>query len=141
VATTKTDPLDQLIMKSEEVEGENRKILATLLKPHVRIDPDTGKVYFTPYPPKLNTRQHVLVYLLAKLALSQKNERFDPIASAKDIEDATGLPGGTVRPKLTGLFRDRIIAKSEAGYFFEVSALQKARAILEDTLPDDESES
>ena len=128
------DPLDQLVMKAEEVEGEARKLLADLLTPHVRMDPDMGKIYFVPYPPKLNTKQTVLVYLLAKLALAQKSEKFDPVATAKDVEEATGLPGGSVRPKLTELFRERIIAKSEAGYFVEVSSLPKARSLLEDTL-------
>jgi hypothetical protein len=131
------DPLDQLVMKTEEVEGEARKLLADLLVPHVRMDPDTGKIFFVPYPPKLNTKQHVLVYLLAKLAMAQKNENFDAVATAKNVEDATGLPGGTVRPKLTELFKERTIAKSEAGYFVEVSSLSKARSILEETLKKD----
>jgi hypothetical protein len=134
MARQNEDPLDELVMKSEEVEGEYRKLLADLLRPHVRIDPDTGKVYFVPHPPKLNTKQHVLVYLLAKLALAQKNDNLEPVASAKDVEDATGLPGGTVRPKLTELFRERVISRSEAGYFVEAANLHKARSILEDTL-------
>lgn len=128
------DPLDQLIMKAEEVEGEYREILADLLKPHVKLDPEIGKVYFIPQPPKLNTKQHVLVYLLAKLALAQKNDKLEPVASAKDVEDSTGLPGGTVRPKLSELFRERVISKSEAGYFVEAANLHKARSILENTL-------
>jgi len=128
------DPLDQLVMKAEEVEGEARKLLADLLIPHVRMDPEAGKIFFVPYPPKLNTKQHVLVYLLAKLALAQKNEYFDAVATAKNVEDATGLPGGTVRPKLTQLFKDKIISKSDVGYFVEVSNLTKARSLLEETL-------
>lgn len=131
------DPLDQLIMATEEVEGEYRVLLAELLKPHVKIDPEAGKVYFIPHPPKLNTRQHVLVYLLAKLALSQKNEALEPIATAKEVEEGTALPGGTVRPKLTELFRERIISKGEAGYFIEVINLNKAKSILEDTLSEE----
>ncbi len=134
MANIVSDPLDQLVMKSEEVEGEARKLLAELLVPHVRMDPETGKIFFIPFPPKLNTRQHVLVYLLAKLALAQKNEKFDAVASAKDVEDATGLPGGTVRPKLIELFKDRIISKSDVGYFVQGSNLHKARSLLEDTL-------
>lgn len=133
------DPLDQLVMKAEEVEGEYRKLLANILKPHVRIDPDTGKVYFVHSPPRLTTKQHVLVYLLAKLALAQKNEKLDPVASAKDTEDATGLPGGTVRPKLTELFKEHVISKSDAGYFVEAANLHKARTILEDTLSEEKS--
>jgi hypothetical protein len=137
MSETSNDPLDQLVMKVEEVEGESRKLLASLLVPHVRMDPETGKIFFVPYPPKLNTKQHVLVYLLAKLALAQKNEKFDAVATAKIVEEATGLPGGTVRPKLTELFKDRIISKSDAGYFVEVSNLYKASSLLEETLTRD----
>jgi len=140
VANHNKDPLDQLVMKAEEVEGEYRKLLADLLKPHVRMDPDTGKIYFVPHPPRLNTKQHVLVYLLAKLALAQKSDKLEPVASASDVENATGLPGGTVRPKLTQLFRERVISKSEAGYFVEAANLHKARSILEDTLPEKDGE-
>lgn len=128
------DPLDDLVIKAKEVEGEYRKILADLLKPHVRFDPETGTIHFTQQPPKLNTKQHVLVYLLAKLALTQKNPQFEPVATAKDIEDATGLPGGTVRPKLTELSRQRVITKIGVAYCVQAANLLKARALLEDTL-------
>jgi hypothetical protein len=131
------DPLDRLIMNTDEIDGESRKMLAEMLEPHVKIDPDTGKVYFVPYPPKLNTKQHVLVFLLAKLALSQKNEALDPVYTAKGVEEGTGLPGGTVRPKLSELFNERIISKGDNGYFVEGVNLYKARSILEDTLMND----
>jgi hypothetical protein len=129
------DPLDQLVMKTEDVEGSYRIMLAEILAPHIRIDPETGNIYFVPSPPKLNTKQHVLVFLLAKLALSQMNSKLEPIASGKEIEEGTGLPGGTVRPKLAELFRERAISKTPAGYFVGKSNLPNARALLEDTLP------
>jgi hypothetical protein len=141
MVTHSKDPLDQLVMKATEIEGEHRKLLADLLKPHVRMDPDTGRVYFISHPPHLNTKQHVLVFLLAKLALAQKNDKLNFITSAKDVEDATGLPGGTVRPKLGELFKERIVSKSPTGYFVEVTNLHKARAILENTLSSEESSS
>jgi hypothetical protein len=128
------DPLDDLVIKSKEVEGENRRLLADLLRPHVRFDPETGAIHFTQKQFKLSTKQYVLLYLLARLALGQKNPQFDVIATSKDIEDATGLPGGTVRPKLSELYKGRIITKSGAGYFVQVVNLIKARAILESTL-------
>lgn len=131
------DPLDELLIKSEEVEGEYRILLAELLMPHVRMDPDMGKIFFVPYPPRLNTKQQVLVYLLAKLALSQKNDQFESVATAKGVQDATNLPGGTVRPKLTELFREKIISRSDKGYFMEAANLYKAKSILEDTLSTD----
>ena len=131
---TEKDPLDELITKASEVEGEYRLLLANILKPHVRMDLDTGKIYFIQRPPKLNTKQHVLVYLLAKLALAQKNPDFEPIVTPKEIEENTGIPGGTVRPKLGELLKERIISRGEAGYFVEVMSLYRAKSLLEDTL-------
>ena len=93
---TNVDPLDDIVMRTEEVEGENRRILADLLRPHVRMDPETAMIHFVPYPPNLNTKQQVLVYLLAKQALAQKNQALEPIASSKDIQEGTGLPGSSL---------------------------------------------
>lgn len=128
------DPLDALVIKAEEVEGEYRRLLAMLLSPHVRFDSERGTIYFIKHPPMLSTKQHVLVYLLARLALSQKNPQYDTVASSKDVEDGTGLPGGTVRPKLSELLKEKVISKGEAGYFVEAENLHRARALLEDTL-------
>lgn len=130
------DPLDEVITKSDEVEGDYRRLLADLLKPHIRIDPEKGSIYFMGQPPKLNTKQHVLTFLLAKLAMSQKNPEIAPIATSKEIEEGTGLPGGTVRPKLSELFNEKVISKGSSGYFIESINLYKARSILETTLDD-----
>jgi hypothetical protein len=128
------DPLDELVVKSEEVEGENRKILAKLLIPHVQIDPEQGTIYFVKQPSDLNTKEQVLVVLLAKLALAQKNQDITYIATPKYIEEVSGLPGGTVRPKLAELIKQKVIAKSSVGYYIEAKNLYKARAVLEHTI-------
>lgn len=133
MSNEEVDPLDDLVVKSSEVAGENRRLLAELLRPHIQFDPETGAIHFR-QPPRLNTRQYVLVYLLAKMALAQKNPQYDPVATARDVEDGTGLPGGSVRPKLTELSRERVISKNDTGYYVAVTNLHKARAILEDTL-------
>ncbi len=125
------DPLDELVTKAKVVEGQHRLLLAELLRPHVRLDPDTGRIYFTEHPSKLNTKQYVLVYLLAKLALSQKNPEYTAVATTREVEESTGLPGGTVRPKLSQLLKERVISKTQAGYFIDAGHLASAKAILE----------
>lgn len=134
MTATDLDPLDELVVKSEEVEGENRKILARILKPHVQIDPEKGTIYFVKQPSNLNTKEQVLVVLLAKLALAQKNPDISPITTPKELEEISGLPGGTVRPKLGELVKEKVIAKSSVGYYIEAVNLYKARAVLEDTI-------
>jgi len=125
------DPLDAIVISSEVVEGENRKLLADLLKPYVRIDPDTGSIHFIKYPPPLSAKQHILVYLLAKLALSSKKPEYSPAAQPKEIEEATRLPGGTVRPKLRQLLEEHVISQGEEGYYVEPVNLVPCRALLE----------
>jgi hypothetical protein len=127
------DPLDELVVKYEEVEGENRKLLAKILIPHVQIDPDKGTIYFVKQPSNLKTKEQVLLVLLAKLALAQKNPDITPNTTSKEVEEISGLPGGTVRPKIAELIKEKVIAKSSVGYYIEAKNLYKARAILENT--------
>jgi hypothetical protein len=134
--TNKPDPLDDLVVKTEEVEGENRKILAKILIPHIQIDPEKGTIYFIKQPSNLNTKEQVLIVILAKLAMAQKNQDITPITTPKEIEEISGLPGGTVRPKLSDLLKGKIIEKSSVGYYIEARNLYKARAILEHTIPE-----
>ena len=124
------DPIDELVVSSEVVEGENRKLLVELLKPHVRIDPDTGSIHFINHTPDLSPKQHVLVYLMAKLALASKKPGLSPAAKPIEVEEATRLPGGTIRPILRKLLEERVISQGEEGYFFEAVGLVPARAIL-----------
>lgn len=125
-----TDPIEELIVSSETIEGEKRRILVDLLKPHVRLDPDTGAIHFLKYPPDLLPKHQVLVYLMAKLALAAYKPAYKASAKPKEISDATRLPGGTVRPALRRMLDERVIAQGEEGYFFEAFGLGAATAIL-----------
>jgi len=125
------DPLDQLFVKTEQVEGEQRAILAQLILPYASINADTGDVHFKATFDDLSTKQKILLYLLCRLALSTRpNTTFTVAVSPIEVEKATMLPGGTVRPKLTELVKDRIIVKSGDGYSVPAVNLQRARKIF-----------
>jgi hypothetical protein len=125
------DPLDQLFVKSEQVAGEQRAILAQLILPYASINADTGDVYFKATFDDLSTKQKILLYLLCRLALSTRpNTTFTVTVSPIEIEKATMLPGGTVRPKLTELVKDRIIVKSGEGYSVPAVNLQRAKKMF-----------
>lgn len=126
------DPIDELIVSSEVVEGANRRLLVDLIKPHVRIDPETGSIHFLKYPPDLSAKQHILVYLMAKLALASRKPSYSPAAGPKEIQESTRLPGGTVRPRLRGFLEEHVISQGEEGYFFEALGLVAAKALLSD---------
>lgn len=125
------DPLDQLFVKTEQIEGEQRAILAQLILPYASINADTGDVHFKTTFDDLSTKQKILLYLLCRLALSTRpNTTFTVAVSPIEIEKATMLPGGTVRPKLTELVKNRIIVKSGDGYSVPAVNLQRAKKMF-----------
>ena len=127
---TDNDPLEQIYVRTEQVEGVQRALLAQLILPFAGVNPETGEVYFKAIADELlNTKQKILVYLLCRLALASKQDTsFSKYVSPKEVEVATHLPGGTVRPKLSQLVtEDRVVVKSGEGYVVPASYLNQIR--------------
>lgn len=125
------DPLEQLFVRTEQVEQEQRKLLAALILPYAGINPETGEVYFKTTADELNAKQKIIIYLLCRLALSAlPNTSFSSVVSPKEIEKDTNLPGGTVRPKMTQLVDAKLVARSGDGYSIPPAYLHKAKAAL-----------
>ncbi len=130
------DPLDQLFVKPEEIEGAERATLSKMVFPFASIDPESGRIFMKPTFDDLSTKHKVLVYLLARLALSTRpNAPLPAIASPKEIEKGTGLPGGSVRPNLTLLVREHIVSPSGDGYLVPSASLRRALKELQSDLP------
>jgi len=131
-----TDPLDAIFVTTEELEGELREKLAKMILPFVRINPEKGTISFNLTGQKLATKQKVLIYLLSRLALSTRNPEFQATVLPKNIESETELPGGTVRPKLTELIREKVVFQDDQGrYSVRSSSIHKSWAILESAIP------
>ena len=127
------DPLDQIIIKPEIVEGEQRALLAQLIFPYAGINPDTGDVHFKETADDLTSKQKILLYLLCRLALSARtNTTISAAVSPKEIEKSLIIPGGTIRPKLMELVGDKIVLKSKTGegYYVNSGSLHRAKKIL-----------
>ena len=132
-----TDPLEQVFVKPEQVEGQHRALLAKLIFPFAGINAESGEVHFKPTADDLNSKQKILVYLLCRLALSTRpNTSFSAAVSPKEVEHGTNLPGGTVRPKLSQLVDERIVLKSGDGYMVPASSLNRALKELESAIPE-----
>jgi DNA-binding IclR family transcriptional regulator len=56
---------------------------------------------------------------MAKLALELKNPAYSRHASPAEIERETGIPGGTIRPKIRELLDEGVVRQDEDGYFVE----------------------
>jgi hypothetical protein len=129
------DPLDQLFVKPEDIKGEQRTLLAKMVSPFATIDAENGVVHFRLATDDLNAKQKVLIYLLARLALASRPNAVYPAAvSPREVEIATGLPGGTVRPKLMQLYDEHIAVKSGDGYSVSTTTLQRAYKELESVI-------
>jgi hypothetical protein len=134
------DPLEQVYVKIEQVEGDQRRLLAKIILPLASIEPEQGTVYFKQID-NLNAKRKVLLYLLCRLALaSRPNTAFAPTVSPKEIEKATRMSGGTVRPKLAELQQEHLIQKSGDGYFVSPHDLPRIYGEFEEYIPQSSDE-
>lgn len=110
-----SDPLKELLLDADEVD---RAQLAKALKIYLGIDSKSGRVVLKPGFKKLSTRNRVLVYLLGCkvstiLGLIDSEE-----VAPKEIPKETGLPEGTVYPKLKELKEDRLISQNDSSKYY-----------------------
>lgn len=121
--------LDELVVSGAELD---RELVATILKPFVRIDGDTASIIPQDGWESLTVQRKVLVFLTARkamrgLGLEIAREECSPM----EIEAATGIRGGTLRPTLKRLADRRVIDKRRSGgYYVPNWALQRVKAAL-----------
>lgn len=126
-----SDPLEQLFVRTEQVEQEQRQVLAKLVFPYAGINPETGDVYFKPTSDELSAKQKIVLYMLCRLALSAlPNTTFSNIVSPKEVEKGINIPGGTIRPQLSRLVDEKTIIKTGEGYCIPAAFLHRAQAIM-----------
>src|SRR5687767_7815845 len=101
------DPLSRLVVDEAAVD---RELLASVLEGRIRLDMTHGSFAFHQgVRDRLNNRHQVLIALLAQKALHLLNEEFPEGLRPQDIELATGVKGGTLRPILKILGDRRLI--------------------------------
>jgi hypothetical protein len=106
------DELEELFI--EEDESVNRKTLRDILVRYIQLTKDGG-IFFLPTFSKLNVKQKILVYLLAKKAINIKLGK-EELTSPKEIQEATGHPKGTINPTLIELVKERLLKNVEGKY-------------------------
>jgi hypothetical protein len=109
------DPLEALLLDGDEV---NRALLAESLSGLVAVDKKTGDLVLRSDYNSLDTRGKLLAYLLGVKAALLLGLAEDGTASPKEIVARTGMPKGTVNPKLTQLYGERSVSKTSAGAYF-----------------------
>jgi len=121
------DPLSDLLLDAVEVD---RARLAGALRDILGVDVNSGRVVLNPGFSQLSTRHKVLAYLLGRKAAVLLDKAETEAVAPKDIAGETGMPPGTVHPKLKELREDRLVSQTESSEYF-VAPHQLLQAISE----------
>jgi len=123
------DPLSKLLLDAEEID---RASLARVLHDYVGVDSKTGKIIQKASFNKLSARQKLIAYLLGKKVAKILGKVDIELTSPKDIQNETGIPKGTVNPKLRELVDGRLVSQTKEGeYYIESHQILNCVALLE----------
>lgn len=127
--------LEELVVDARDID---RELVGSLLRPYLRIERQTCEVVpLAPWDAAPN-EVRVLLYLLARRAMCALDL---PVprngASPVEIERATGIPGGSVRPALKRLLKARVVAKQAGiGYIVPNYAMSRVREYIRPWTPE-----
>jgi len=123
------DPLDELIV--DEAKEADKAILAGLLKGHVELT-KTGKINFTETFYEYADWKKIMIYLLARKAISLKKLGADVKEATMPVEigKAILVSGDTVSKRLARELKG-FAEKNQDGYFIPNYRLLKCRSKLE----------
>jgi hypothetical protein len=88
-----------------------------IVAPYARYDVGAKKISFLPAFMRLSNRAKILVYLVALQGWKYVTD--DPIAADArpvDIQEVTGIPGGSLRPVLRDLSDSHVLAEQDSRY-------------------------
>jgi len=103
-----------------------------IIGPYVRYEAEDKRVNFMPAFAGLANRAKILVYLVALQGWKFVTD--DPIAAdarPSDIEAATGIPGGSLRPTLRTLSDNHILSERDSRYSVRGTSLAMIEAELD----------
>lgn len=116
---------DSTKIKEEEIEA----IIADFLK----YDPVHKTVVFMPRAQELSVEKKVLLHLVALRGWRFVSSKEDaPLSSAtpKEVEQVTGIKGGTLRPTLRALVQSRMLESKKGRYEIPVHNFGRVREVM-----------
>jgi len=126
--------LEDLLVNGAELD---KKLLAGVLAPFIRIDKEAAQPRFTPQWRRLDAKGKVGVYLLARKAMAALEllPKEEESASYTQIFNETGVKEGTIAATLARL-REQKLVEQDMGkkYFIPNFAVEFWRASLESLL-------
>ena len=127
--------LEELVVDAREID---RELVATFLKPYLRIDRSSCGIIPQAGWEAVPNEARVLLYLVARKAMRALDLPLaQEAASPLEIERATGIPGGSVRPALKRLLKGRLVQRDlGVGYIVPNYAVARARNYVRQWAPD-----
>ena len=120
--------LKELLVDEQKVLED---VLLDTLKGVVSLDSRSGEMYGTNRYISLKPEAKICVFLMARKAAHLLGLGTDEAASAKAVRERTGMPMGTVNPKLRFLVGKGVIAQNKGKeYYLPPHALAIARQII-----------
>lgn len=123
---TNSDPLQTLVLDDREFARDE---LASVLRPYVRFTPN-GQLILEERFGDLNSLEKLCCVLLAYRAMHMVGLRDGAGVLAVEVEAETGLPGGTIRPKLSQLRKVRIAAQNGKHWLIPTYSVRRAAAMI-----------
>ena len=123
------DELENLLVDGKELD---RKLVAEILSPYLRIDRETLDIRPRDTWDSLKSHIKILLYLLARKAMIALDLNLpEESASATEIMYKTGLKKGTVNPALRELFEVGAVEQTEKRrYLIPNYAIEKVKTII-----------
>jgi len=121
------DPLSDLLLDAVEVDRER---LARVLRNILGIDTKSGQVVLKSGFSQLSARNKVLAYLMGKKAAVLLGKTEIEEVSPIDIVQNTGIPSGTVNPKLRELKTIHLVSQTDASQYY-IASHQMLQALAE----------
>ena len=123
-----SEKLKELLVKEEDVLED---MILDSLRGIVSLDSKSGEIYPNERYGKLKADAKICVFLMARKAANLLGLKGVDSVSATTIRERTGMPMGTVNPKLRTLVGKGVIAQNEAKeYFMPAHGLSLAREII-----------
>jgi len=102
-----------------------------IVSPYVRYDVEAREIHFMPAFAALSNKAKILVYLVALQGWRfVADEAMQVDARPSDIEAATGIPGGSVRPTLSALAESHHLTERDGRYSVRSTSLSVVEAEL-----------
>jgi hypothetical protein len=125
-----SDELDDLLVSGEEMD---RKLVAEILSPYLKIDKETCNLRPLSSWDELKAYIKILLFLIARKAMKALGLGLpEEAALPAEVIRGTGLKSGTVYPALRFLLdRHRVVEQTADGkYYIPSHAIEKAKAII-----------